>query len=792
MRSVSLFSLCAASVFTVQAAQAADCSNLSAWDSGIAYTGGAQVQYSGEAYRANWWSRGENPAANSGQYQSWSALGACDGGNNGGDPNLAPTADAGGPYSATLGNAIAFDSSASSDSDGNIATYSWDFGDGNSSTQASPSYTYAAAGNYSVSLIITDNDGATASASTSATVSEDGGSSSDCNAPNYRAGTAYSAGDVVTNVGHTYTCNIAGWCSSSSAWAYEPGVGSAWQQAWSDNGQCDGTGPVNQAPSANAGGPYSGTVNTAISFTGTGSDSDGTIASYSWSFGDGATATGANVSHSYANAGSYSVSFTVTDNDGASTTASAQVDVVPVDQNQPPVAQVNGPFSEDANVTLNLSSAGSSDPDGSIVSYDWNFGDGATSTLANPSHSYSADGNYTITLTVTDDEGATDSAVTSARIGNTNVGTGGDKVVGYFVEWGIYGRNYHIKDIVTSGSADKLTHLVYAFGNVKNGQCVMDDSYAATDKAYDAAGSVDGVADSWESGAVRGNFGQIKRLKQMYPDLKVVWSFGGWTYSSGFGQAAQNPQQFAQSCYDLVFDPRWEGVFDGIDIDWEYPNACGLECDNSGFDAYRELLAALRAEFGNKLVTSAIGAGEAKLNAADYGGAAQYLDFYMLMTYDFFGAWAAEGPTAPHSALYTYDGIPQQGFTSDNGIQTLKSLGVPAEKILLGIGFYGRGWTGVTQSAPGGTATGPANGTYEDGIEDYKVLKNTCPSTGTFAGTAYAHCGNNWWSYDTPATIISKMNYVDQQGLGGAFFWELSGDTSDGELIEAIGTGLGN
>ena len=98
--------------------------------------------------------------------------------------------------------------------------------------------------------------------------------------------------------------------------------------------------------------------------------------------------------------------------------------------------------------------------------------------------------------------------------------------------------------------------------------------------------------------------------------------------------------------------------------------------------------------------------------------------------------------------------------------------------------------TGVTQSAPGGSATGPAPGTYEQGIEDYKVLKTSCPATGTVAGTAYAYCGNNWWSYDTPATIAGKMSWAKTQGLGGAFFWEFSGDTSDGELVSAINANL--
>ncbi|MGW2181635.1 glycoside hydrolase family 18 protein [Streptomyces sp. NPDC001732] len=365
----------------------------------------------------------------------------------------------------------------------------------------------------------------------------------------------------------------------------------------------------------------------------------------------------------------------------------------------------------------------------------------------------------------------------------------GDKVVGYFTNWGVYQRNYHVKNINSSGSADKLTHINYAFGNVQGGKCTIGDAYADYEKAYTADQSVDGVADTWDQ-ELRGNFNQLRKLKKKHPDLKVIWSFGGWTWSGGFGEAAKNPAAFAESCYNLVEDPRWADVFDGIDIDWEYPNACGLTCDTSGPDALKGLTSALRAKFGgDNLVTAAITADASdggKIDATDYAGAAQSLDWYNVMTYDFFGAWDAKGPTAPHSPLTSYEGIPQEGFDSEAAIAKLKTQGVPASKLLLGIGFYGRGWTGVTQDAPGGTATGPAPATYEAGIEDYKVLKNSCPATGTAAGTAYAHCGTNWWSYDTPATITSKTTWAKGQGLGGTFFWELSGDTTDGELIKAI------
>ncbi|MEU7137434.1 glycoside hydrolase family 18 protein [Streptomyces sp. NPDC046261] len=366
----------------------------------------------------------------------------------------------------------------------------------------------------------------------------------------------------------------------------------------------------------------------------------------------------------------------------------------------------------------------------------------------------------------------------------------GKRVVGYFTNWGVYERNYHVKNIETSGSAAKLTHINYAFGNVTGGKCAIGDAYADYDKAYDAAGSADGKADTWDNGALRGNFNQLRKLKKLHPNLKVVWSFGGWTWSGGFGEAAKNPAAFAESCYNLVKDPRWADVFDGIDIDWEYPNACGLTCDTSGRTAFRDMMAALRAKFGSRnLVTAAITADASsggKIDAVDYAGAARYVDWYNPMTYDYFGAWEAKGPTAPHSPLTSYTGIPKAGFNSDATITKLTSLGIPSTKLLLGLGFYGRGWTGVTQSAPGGTATGPAKGTYEAGFEDYKVLKAKCPATGTVAGTAYAKCGNDWWSYDTPSTIAGKMAYKNRQNLGGTFFWELSGDTANGELIKAI------
>ncbi|MFJ7267981.1 glycosyl hydrolase family 18 protein [Streptomyces sp. NPDC099050] len=449
---------------------------------------------------------------------------------------------------------------------------------------------------------------------------------------------------------------------------------------------------------------------------------------------------------------------------------------------------------------LTLGWAAATDDKG-VKNYDVFRGGAKIATVTSPSYTDSGlTKGTTYTYTVTARDTIDQTGPSSGALSVTTTGgvvdpppPGGPVKLGYFTNWGVYGRNYHVKNLVTSGSAAKITHINYAFGNVQGGKCTIGDSYADYEKAYTADQSVDGVADTWDQ-PLRGNFNQLRELKKKYPNIKVLWSFGGWTWSGGFGQAVQNPAAFAQSCYDLVEDPRWADVFDGIDLDWEYPNACGLTCDTSGTASLKNMMQAMRTKFGaSNLVTAAIsadGSNGGKLDAADYAGAAQYVDFYNVMTYDFFGAWAAQGPTAPHSPLTSYSGIPTAGFNSEAAITKLKGKGITGSKLNLGIGFYGRGWTGVTQATPGGTATGPAAGTYEQGIEDYKVLKASCPATGTIAGTAYAKCGSNWWSYDTPATIAAKMNWTKQQGLKGAFFWEFSGDTTNGELASAIHSGL--
>ena len=185
-----------------------------------------------------------------------------------------------------------------------------------------------------------------------------------------------------------------------------------------DNCAPKAPGGGNTPPTANANGPYSGTVGQAVSFSSAGStDPGGSIASYAWTFGDGGTSSAANPSHSYANAGTYNVSLTVTDNQGASSASSATTATITAAGNQPPTANANGPYTGTPGAAVSFSSAGSTDSDGSIASYSWTFGDGGTSTAANPTHTYSNAGTYAVTLTVTDNNGASGTANATATIG---------------------------------------------------------------------------------------------------------------------------------------------------------------------------------------------------------------------------------------------------------------------------------------------------------------------------------------------------------------------------------------
>ncbi len=151
-----------------------------------------------------------------------------------------------------------------------------------------------------------------------------------------------------------------------------------------------------------------------VEFTDNSSDPDGSITAWEWSFGDGDSSNRSNPSHSYGDGGSYQVTLTVTDDEGDSNTTSRMVAVSNV---EPSVGFSYSPPGPSPADTVQFTDE-ASDPDGSIASYSWRFGDGTTSTAQHPGHRYSSEGTYTVELTVTDDDGA--QASTSQEITVSN------------------------------------------------------------------------------------------------------------------------------------------------------------------------------------------------------------------------------------------------------------------------------------------------------------------------------------------------------------------------------------
>lgn len=368
------------------------------------------------------------------------------------------------------------------------------------------------------------------------------------------------------------------------------------------------------------------------------------------------------------------------------------------------------------------------------------------------------------------------------------------KVVGYFTQWGLYG-GYYVKNVVTSGSAPLLTHLNYAFANVVNNQCESYDTLADFQYPLTADQAVSGVADSTDPNAFTGNFHQLQELKKKYPHLKIVISIGGGgSDPNAFSQAAlpANRKAFVKSCVDMYIHGNFAagihepGIFDGIDIDWEFP---ATQDDRTNYTALME-------EFRDQL--DRVRPGLALSIASPAGSWAwQYIDLKKmqhslthidLMTYDFDGPWNyATGFVAP---LYqaALDSDPTNN--ADYAVQAYLQMGVKPEKIVFGVPFYGYEWSGVPNENHGlfepGTPVGGGNEynyivTIASQFTKYRDRVTKSP---------WLFDGTNFWTYEDPTSLEYKMDYVQKQKLGGVMFWEISGDLKDGKLIKTLVKGL--
>lgn len=279
--------------------------------------------------------------------------------------------------------------------------------------------------------------------------------------------------------------------------------------------------------------------------------------------------------------------------------------------------------------------------------------------------------------------------------------------------------------------------------------------------------------------------------------MKVLLSIGGWSYSEKFPPAVdtdEKRQRFASSAVELVRD--WG--LDGIDIDWEYPTN-SAEANN-----FVQLLKACRTAFDNYaeksapgyhfLITVAASAGPTHYNTMDLPGMAPLVDMWNLMAYDYAGKWDS---TSGHQAnLFADTANPASTkFSTDKAIDDYIALGVPANKISLGLPLYGRSFEGTT--GLGKPYSGIGGGPIEDGIWPYKDL----PKAGAVekyddvakASYSYDPATKELVSYDTVRSAKAKADYLLKKGLGGAVFWEASGDKKgDGSLVGTLANKMGN
>jgi chitinase len=384
------------------------------------------------------------------------------------------------------------------------------------------------------------------------------------------------------------------------------------------------------------------------------------------------------------------------------------------------------------------------------------------------------------------------------------------KVVGgYFEEWSIYGANFNIANLQANGVADKLTHLTYAFGdaNADGSGCAIADTWADYQDPY--LPSVTGTA---YPGPLYGNFAALQQLKTLHPNLKVLISLAGAPGFSAAASTAAGRKAFVANCIDLFITGNLgggvsaAGVFDGIDIDWEFPAAADMINATLLMQEFRRQLDAQGDSCKKHYLLTMFGpAGQQNFSNIQLEKVAWTLDYYNVQGYDFHGDW--EMATNHDSPLFDDKEDPAYGenFYIEYTIASYLKAGVPADKLVLGIPTYGYGWTGVANvnnglyQAASALATPPATDYLETpGVATYLTISNLTGYTRHFdpkriAVWVYQPSSGTFWTYDDPVTVWLKMGYINSRargGLGGAFVWALKDDDGNGTIVKTIAAGL--
>lgn len=354
----------------------------------------------------------------------------------------------------------------------------------------------------------------------------------------------------------------------------------------------------------------------------------------------------------------------------------------------------------------------------------------------------------------------------------------------YYPSWGIY-SNVLPKKIADTGAASRLTHLNYAFANITGGRCAVADPQADYLTPVTAAQSLNGVADGDQGIALRGNFHQLQLLKQKYPQLKVVMSIGGEGSGAKFTSAVADIPGFVTSCVDLFIKGRITsevsaaGLFDGIDIDWEYPTAAQTRSFTDLLAEFRRQLNAVRPGL---ILSAATPGGQSEYQNMALGLASQSVDYFGVMSYDYNGPWSQT--TGFAMALKPSANDPgSANYNVDKTIAGYMAAGVPSYKILMGVTFDGYRWNGVSAGNQNGLFQG---GTPVSGGIPYSriiALANFTKFRDAASQAPYLFNGSSFITFDDDKSLAEKADYANAQALGGMMVWDLPADTDDAALI---------
>lgn len=304
--------------------------------------------------------------------------------------------------------------------------------------------------------------------------------------------------------------------------------------------------------------------------------------------------------------------------------------------------------------------------------------------------------------------------------------------------------------------------------------------------------------DSWNDvgNNAYGCVKQLYLLKKKNRSMKVLLSIGGWTYSPKFAPIAATAagrQKFASSAVTLVKD--WG--FDGIDIDWEYPtNPTEAQNFILLLQACRQALDTYAAQYApgyHFLITVASPAGPQNYANMDLAGMDPWVDAWNLMAYDYAGSWDS---TSGHQAnIYANAANPAATkFNTNQAVSDYVAKGVPARKIVMGLPLYGRSFEST--SGIGQPYNGIGAGSIQSGVWLYRDLPRS-GATEVYddvakASYSYDAASKELISYDTAASAATKAQYLVQKGLGGAVFWEASGDRTGAQsLVGTLATKMG-